>query len=325
MRCNAIYLILVVLAASTGIDTRISHGALIFDDFTDPLHIETPEEENVTITSLNVGAFGAERRVAVGTLNADPKGFLDINSLHESQATFVLEQSNATNSLGPLVFQGLLYLFDEPVDFTRNGAYDALLVDFDKLQGSGLPWAVRMMVRPPPESQYRDSWEQSFVPTEVRPEPFTAVYPLARFFSRGGGPYAPPLTEVSQLLVQIMNVQNDDAQWEIRLNSIRLGNLPEGDYKANGLVEQADLDLVLSHWGGLSPPVEWLGDAPNLPIGQAELDRVLANWGAGVAPPDGTAAAAAGVPEPSAGVLALLLGGVATMVLSNRRASRLAA
>jgi hypothetical protein len=55
-----------------------------------------------------------------------------------------------------------------------------------------------------------------------------------------------------------------------------------GDHNGNGAVEQADLDLVLLHWGqtaGTVPPT-WIGPQPMGHIDQSELDAVLLNWGA---------------------------------------------
>jgi hypothetical protein len=61
------------------------------------------------------------------------------------------------------------------------------------------------------------------------------------------------------------------------------GEVLAGDYSGNGLVEQADLDLVLGNWGrSASPaPAGWVHDLPSGLIDQDELDRVLANWGNG--------------------------------------------
>jgi hypothetical protein len=75
----------------------------------------------------------------------------------------------------------------------------------------------------------------------------------------------------------------------------------EGDYNASGLVEQADLDLVLTNWGadGSTPPAGWDNDLPQGFIDQGELDGVLSNWG--------SSAAVAVVPEPAS--FWLLLGG----------------
>jgi hypothetical protein len=76
-----------------------------------------------------------------------------------------------------------------------------------------------------------------------------------------------------------------------------------GDYNGNGQVEQADLDLVLLNWGadGTVPPDDWINDLPEDAIDQAELDGVLLNWGN-----MGALGASAGVPEPAAGLLALV-------------------
>jgi hypothetical protein len=84
-----------------------------------------------------------------------------------------------------------------------------------------------------------------------------------------------------------------------------------GDYNGNGLVEQADLDLVLSHWGNDAavPPPTWINDLPAGNIDQDELDAALAGWGNSAASPRATTNPAA-VPEAS--TAALLLIGVAT-------------
>jgi hypothetical protein len=92
-------------------------------------------------------------------------------------------------------------------------------------------------------------------------------------------------------------------------NTVTVANLPAGlpDYDASGLVEQADLDLVLLNWGTeLASPagVGWINDFPSGPVDQGELDKVLLNWGAA------TALTAAAVPEPSTLALVLLATGL---------------
>jgi hypothetical protein len=54
-----------------------------------------------------------------------------------------------------------------------------------------------------------------------------------------------------------------------------------GDYDADGIVAQSDLDFVLLHWGQRSPPVPdgWVSDLPTGVIDQEELDVVLIEWG----------------------------------------------
>jgi hypothetical protein len=68
-----------------------------------------------------------------------------------------------------------------------------------------------------------------------------------------------------------------------------------GDFNGNGQVEQADLDLVLLHWGqdGSSLPSTWTVPAATGLVDQDELDAVLLSWGA-----TSTAAAAAPAPAP---------------------------
>ena len=82
--------------------------------------------------------------------------------------------------------------------------------------------------------------------------------------------------------------------------------LASGDYNANGQVEQADLDLVLLHWGqdGAAPPAGWTHELPSGIIDQEELDLVLINWGKTSI----VGAAAAAVPEPAAWTLAVIIG-----------------
>ena len=87
-----------------------------------------------------------------------------------------------------------------------------------------------------------------------------------------------------------------------------------GDYNGNGTVEQADLDLVLLHWGGpaANAPATWINDLPMGQIDQDELDGVLLNWGNSAA----AAMAAGSVPEPTS--LCLL---VMVLVMMHRRIS----
>lgn len=75
-----------------------------------------------------------------------------------------------------------------------------------------------------------------------------------------------------------------------------------GDYNGNGAVEQADLDLVLLHWGEPGIPNGWVNDLPVGNIDQNELDGVLLHWGMMA-----NQMAAAGVPEPSTVCLAGML------------------
>jgi hypothetical protein len=93
-----------------------------------------------------------------------------------------------------------------------------------------------------------------------------------------------------------------------------------GDYDGNGLIEQADLDLVLSHWGRTDVPEEWVRSRPSGLIDQEELDRVLDSWGSRVvgSPVLGGAAA---VPEPGTAALlvAMLLVGIGGLRRVNVR------
>jgi hypothetical protein len=77
---------------------------------------------------------------------------------------------------------------------------------------------------------------------------------------------------------------------------VRTGQRLAGDFNASGRVEQADLDLVLLHWGraGEDVPSGWTGGPAVGTIDQDELDAVLLNWGAELA----AATAVPAVPSP---------------------------
>ena len=89
----------------------------------------------------------------------------------------------------------------------------------------------------------------------------------------------------------------------------------EGDYNADGVVSQPDLDLVLLNWGvdtnASGIPEGWVNHAGIGSIGQAELDAVLLNWGNGSGP------SARLIPEPGAFV-AILAGAVPALFRRSR-------
>jgi uncharacterized protein YjbI with pentapeptide repeats len=82
---------------------------------------------------------------------------------------------------------------------------------------------------------------------------------------------------------------------EVRLTGAGI----RGDYNANQVVDQGDLNLVLQNWGSDAAvlPIRWVNDLPIGAIDQEELDLVLVHWGR-------TTLAPTGVPEPTS--LALL-------------------
>jgi hypothetical protein len=57
-----------------------------------------------------------------------------------------------------------------------------------------------------------------------------------------------------------------------------------GDLNHDGLVSQADLDLVLGNWARQVPPGSSLDPSGDGLVGQADLDLVLRNWGLQVTP-----------------------------------------
>ena len=89
-----------------------------------------------------------------------------------------------------------------------------------------------------------------------------------------------------------------------------------GDYSGNGLVEQADLDLVLGNWGAAANdvPATWMNDPPEGFVDQAELDKVLGNWGSMGA----AGSSAAAVPEPHSIAIGLMAAFFAAFALRRR-------
>ena len=78
-------------------------------------------------------------------------------------------------------------------------------------------------------------------------------------------------------------------------------SLYPGDYDASGMVEQADLELVLMNWGNdLFNPYAagWINDIPVGSVDQDELDAVLLDWGNSV-----RALGIGSVPEPGTAIM----------------------
>jgi hypothetical protein len=80
---------------------------------------------------------------------------------------------------------------------------------------------------------------------------------------------------------------------------------PPGDYNGSGLVEQGDLDLVLTSWGRdvATLPTTWTHDRPAAMVDQSALDQVLINWGKAAT----FSSPVAHMPEPSSLCVATLL------------------
>jgi hypothetical protein len=117
---------------------------------------------------------------------------------------------------------------------------------------------------------------------------------------------------------------NPDGNTEAYLADLSHPSLLPGDYNADRLVDQADLDLSLLGWGADASerPEAWIRNLPEALVDQAELDAVLLNWGAVQADPNRAAGAAAAVPEPASS--AMLTTFIAARLLQQwaRRKSR---
>ncbi|MEM1444648.1 MAG: hypothetical protein AAGF84_01205 [Planctomycetota bacterium] len=98
-----------------------------------------------------------------------------------------------------------------------------------------------------------------------------------------------------------------------------VGNLVaalSGDFDGSGIVEQGDLNLVLSNWGQTRGAWENAEGFDTTAVDQEELNRVLSNWGDALAP-DLQGVVAGAIPEPSCLVL---VGGFAVIRSRWRRA-----
>jgi hypothetical protein len=94
----------------------------------------------------------------------------------------------------------------------------------------------------------------------------------------------------------------------------------EGDYNGSGLVEQADLDLVLANWGRSEVPSNWTNDLPEGVIDEGALAGVLTNWGNTYA--QAPVLSTPAVPEPAGFVLALIF--LSLLAVRSRIGVRLA-
>src|SRR5690606_2226630 len=89
----------------------------------------------------------------------------------------------------------------------------------------------------------------------------------------------------------------------------------KGDFSGDGLIDNADLTLLLNYWGdpATPTPAAWTGHLPTAPaVDNSELTALLNAWGQGA---NGSGAYGA-VPEPT--TLALLFLGTLTMIGAGR-------
>jgi hypothetical protein len=141
----------------------------------------------------------------------------------------------------------------------------------------------------------------------VASSPFTAIVDLDDV------PLTSDFSHLDSAGLQIAGQRFADAYLALASQPLR------GDYDASGVVEQADLDVVLLNWGSeITDPAAagWLNDLPSGPVDQGELDKVLLGWGSTAE--DATGAA---IPEPSSLLLVAVvaMAAVAVRVALHRR------
>jgi uncharacterized protein (TIGR03382 family) len=98
---------------------------------------------------------------------------------------------------------------------------------------------------------------------------------------------------------------------------------PDGDYNANAIVDQGDLDQALLNWGqpAASVPAGWINFRSSGAVDQAALDEVLLNWGK-TGPLYNAPPLVFAVPEPASVQLCLLLLVGTAWLLVRRRPTR---
>ncbi|MEO1497526.1 MAG: hypothetical protein AAFV43_10290 [Planctomycetota bacterium] len=129
--------------------------------------------------------------------------------------------------------------------------------------------------------------------------------PVFTFFNGGDG----LSTDFNLIELQLQSI-DDGTRLNLEVEGIRIVEtpvmaLPDGDFNADGRVDNADLNLLLDNWGESSVPAEWVRQFAGA-VDNEELNFLLNTWGAGTS---------VAVPEPTA----LVIGLCSLAVLRGRR------
>jgi hypothetical protein len=150
---------------------------------------------------------------------------LDANVTIASQLTgdFVaLNPAPGAVGLGRL---GFSYRMSDGVDFTDNGANNAILVDITSIGGPTPPPLLFVLV------EDADEFFEVFFDLRAFHAPGAVVLPFERFGPRGGGSGSTDFKAVSAVffLVYSNGLVNgaQDLGWNIEIDRVRVGNVPE--------------------------------------------------------------------------------------------------
>ena len=204
----------------------VAYGALIIDNFDDPVQITVPEMENQRVFTTEVGELYATRGVRVASSQTDPVGFSDVNDA--SASTWITQIEEQTNmGSGPAISFGVRYDFDEPVDLTEGGGNDVLWIDFRRFEGPSYAAG--------PQSISAGALDGNNTFLSIvggfgvfSESPFTLGLPFSTFGIRGSGGGMADFTTIERLslTIRLINGNKNPIQgWHVEIDSIRVGRM----------------------------------------------------------------------------------------------------
>lgn len=119
---------------------------LVLDDFDDLAETISPAMENVFVSTANVGAFNADRRLRIAAAAANPEATFDTDATSASVMTADLSALNTTSVGGPALAFQFKYAF-APTDISQGGLNDAIILDFRSLHGNEIAPELGLVVR----------------------------------------------------------------------------------------------------------------------------------------------------------------------------------
>lgn len=239
--CSKYILLLYILLLSVS----AAHGALVIDDFDDPVRVVVPEMENEPATTSGVGILNAFRTIQVTSSQTDPIGFSDVNLSSPSTWTTRIDQQTNLGT-GPSISFGVRYDFDAPVDLTEGGRNDAVFIDFGRFLAPSYafgPWFISAGVL---------DGSNTFLSTIggfgiLHESAFTVAFPYESFGVRGSGGGHADFRRIERLALTIglINGNKNPVQgWQIDIDSIRVGKIvPEP-----GTAGMAVLAIMCAVW-----------------------------------------------------------------------------